>query len=110
MRPPIAADMISSSPGINRKANARLPPVHATMILQIVLVESAARMGEIASAGRIFPDATSEAIETAAECVSAKPANAAPTIAPISANWRANGRHMPLLVLTACASSGPRLG
>lgn len=82
--PAQAADMTRSSPGINRNAKDRPPLDHATVILLIVLVESAARMGEIASAGFIFPDATSEAIETAAECVSAKPANAAPTITPIS--------------------------
>ncbi len=47
-------------------------------------------MGDVASAALIFPDATSEAIETAAEWVSAKPANAAPTITPTSPKFSRN--------------------
>jgi hypothetical protein len=61
--------MTRSSPGINLNAKGRPPAVNATTILLTVLVESAIRMGETASAGPILPDATSEAIETAAECV-----------------------------------------
>ena len=84
MRQPMLPIRRRSSPGNNRNAKGRPPAVHATIILLTVLVESAARIGDTASAGLIFPDATSEAIETAAECVSAKPANAAPTITPVS--------------------------
>ena len=56
------------------------------MILLMVLVESAARIGNTASAAVIFPDATSEATAMAAECVSTKPAAAAATMTPVSPN------------------------
>ena len=56
------------------------------MILLIVLVENAARIGNTASAAVIFPDATSEAIAMAGECVSTKPAAAAATMTPVSPN------------------------
>ena len=63
------------------------------MILLIVLVEKAARMGNTASAALIFPDATSEAIAMAAECVSTKPAAAAAMMTPASPNHsRKRGR------------------
>ena len=84
--PAQAASATRIKPGITRKANDR-PPLHrAKIILLIVLVESPARIGITASAALIFPDATSEAIEMAAECVSTKPATAAATITPVSPN------------------------
>jgi hypothetical protein len=53
-------------PGIRRNTKVLPPLVNATMILLIVLVDSAASMGGNASPELILSDATSEAIETAA--------------------------------------------
>jgi hypothetical protein len=61
----------------------RRPPVEiATAALEMVLVVSAARIGITASRAANFPAATREATETAAECVSAKPATAAAARTP----------------------------
>ena len=48
--------------------------------------QSPARIGKTASVALIFPDATSEATEIVAECVSTEPARAAATIMPVSPN------------------------
>ena len=84
--PAHAANATTVNPGITREAKERPPLVLARKILLIVLVESPARIGKIASAALIFPDATSEATEIAAECVSTKPATAAAKIMPVSPN------------------------
>ena len=47
---------------------------------------SPAKIGNTASVALIFPDATSEATEIAAECVSTKPARAAATRMPVPPN------------------------
>jgi hypothetical protein len=74
------------NPGVTRRAKERPPLVLARIILLTVLVESPTRIGTTASAAFIFSDATSEATEIVAECVSTKPANAAATIMPVSPN------------------------
>src|SRR5665647_1924373 len=62
---------------MTRTANERPPLVPARTSLLIVLVESPVRIGRTASTALILPDATSEATEMAAECVSTNPASAA---------------------------------
>ena len=84
--PAQAANATTINPGITRRAKERPPPMPARNILLIVLVESPARIGKTASAAFIFPDATSEATEIAAEWVSTKPARVAATIMPASPN------------------------
>ena len=84
--PTQAANATTINPGMTRRAKARPPLMPARNILLIVLVESPARIGKTASVALIFPDATSEATEIAAECVSTKPARAAATIMPVSPN------------------------
>ena len=56
----------------------------ATTILLTVLAESPATIGSRASEDASLPDATSEATEIAAECVSMKPAKAAGANTPFS--------------------------
>ena len=84
--PTQAANATTINPGMTRRAKARPPLMPARNILLIVLVESPARIGKTASVALIFPDATSEATEIAAEWVSTKPARAAATIMPVSPN------------------------
>ncbi len=84
--PTQAAKATAINPGITRRAKERPPLMPARNILLIVLVENPARIGKTASAALIFPDATSEATEIAAEWVSTKPARAAATIMPVSPN------------------------
>src|SRR5450756_598360 len=84
--PAHAAKATMINPGMTRRANESPPLEAASTILRIVLVDSAARIGKIASEGLVLPDATSEATEIAAECVSAKPAMAAAKITPFSPN------------------------
>src|SRR5450631_3108427 len=85
--PTHAAKATTISPGMTRKANESPPLEAASTILLMVLVESPARIGKTASGGVSFPDATSDATEIAAECVSANPAMAAAKITPFSPNW-----------------------
>ena len=84
--PTQAANATTINPGITRRAKERPPLMPARNILLIVFVESPAKIGNTASAALIFPAATSEATEIAAEWVSTKPARAAATIMPVSPN------------------------
>jgi hypothetical protein len=84
--PAQAAATTRINPGMTRIANERPPLLPARIILLTVFVESPARTGMIASAASIFSDATSEATEIAAECVSTIPARAAATTIPRSPN------------------------
>ena len=68
--PTQAANATTINPGMTRRAKARPPLMPARNILLIVLVESPPRIGKTASVALIFPDATSEATEIVAECVS----------------------------------------
>src|SRR5690349_24817081 len=72
--PAQAASATMVNPGITRTENER-PPAAAMIILLIVLVDSPARIGMTASEALIFPDATRDATEIAAECASTNPAN-----------------------------------
>src|SRR5579864_7522655 len=82
--PAQAANATTISPGITRREKERPPLVPAKNILLIVFVENPARIGKTASVALIFPDATSEATEMAAECVSTNPATTAARTMPVS--------------------------
>src|SRR5215475_15791539 len=90
--PTQAASATTINPGITRRAKDRPPLIPARIALLIVLVESPARIGAAASAALIFLEATSEATEIAAECVSTKPTNAAATTIPVSPNRSLSAR------------------
>src|SRR5471030_2727527 len=68
--PTQAATTTRIKPGIKRNVKNGLPLLQAKIILLIVLVETPARIGNLASNGTIFPDTTIEATAIAAEWVS----------------------------------------
>src|SRR5450759_1775321 len=72
-----AAAMGTIRPGVTRSAKPREPAPIAIAIFATALLVIAARIGNTASSGVVFAAATKEATETAAACVSTKPATTA---------------------------------